>query len=481
MRRALLVALLAGCNVPLESFRHGDAGHDVLPPDLPSDAVLAQRAYVKASNTGAGDGFGGSVALSGDGQTLAIGAPHEAGDGSLESNDADADAGAVYVFRRTGQTWVQEAYLKAAHPDRDDFFGCSVALSGDGSILAVGAYSEDSAAVGVDGDDTNEAAPAAGAAFVFSRTGSQWRQQAYLKASNTGAEDGFGKTVALADDGQTLAVGAYREDSGRPANQTDETSEDSGAIYVFTRSDATWSQQAYVKARSPVALGELGSSLALSGDGQTLVAGAVREGDPPSNDGMVYVFTRGATVWTQQHVLTSALTGPLSGFGTSLALSTDGTTLAIGAPRESGPGGAIYVFAASGASLIPQLHLAAELGAAGQLGGSIALSGDGNTLAAGAALDASSATGVDGDAADTTAAQAGAVFVLARSGTRWTTRHYVKASNTGAGDQFGASVALSRDGATLAVGAIAEDSRATGVDDQGPDTAADSGAAYVFR
>jgi hypothetical protein len=480
MRRALLVVLLAGCNVPLETFRHGDrdAGDDAMLPDHPFDVQLAQRAYVKASNTGAGDGFGGSVALSGDGQTLAIGAPHEAGDGSLESNDDDGDAGAVYVFRRTGQAWAQEAYLKAAHPDRDDFFGCSVALSGDGSILAVGAYSEDGAAVGVDGNDTNEAAPAAGAAFVFHRTGDQWRQQAYVKASNTGAEDGFGKAVALDDDGATLAVGAYREDSGRPANQTDETSEDSGAIYVFTRSDATWSQQAYVKAKSPVALSELGGSLALSGDGQTLVAGAVREGDPPSNDGMVYVFTRGATAWTQQRVLTSALTGPLSGFGTSLALSIDGATLAIGAPHESGPGGAIYVLVGGGATWTPQFHLAGD---AGQLGTSIALSGDGNTLAAGAAFDASGATGVDGNASDTTAAQAGAVFVLARSGTTWTRHHYVKASNTGAGDQFGASVALARDGTTLAVGAIAEDSRATGVDDQAPDTADDSGAAYVFR
>ena len=100
--------------------------------------------------------------------------------------------------------WSQQAYLKASNTEAGDNFGYAVAVDGD--TVVVGAVGESSNATGVNGDQTNNSAPAAGAAYVFTRTGGAWSQQAYLKASNTGANDYFGYAVAV--DGDTVVVGA---------------------------------------------------------------------------------------------------------------------------------------------------------------------------------------------------------------------------------------------------------------------------------
>jgi ABC-type transporter Mla maintaining outer membrane lipid asymmetry permease subunit MlaE len=132
----------------------------------------------------------------------------------VECRDNSAtDSGAVYVFTRTGSTWAQQAYVKASNTGAGDYFGTSVALSTDGSALALGAYLEDSSATGVNGNQADNSASASGAVYVFNHTGSMWAQQAYVKASNTGAGDYFGTSVALSADGSTLAVGAYVEGS----------------------------------------------------------------------------------------------------------------------------------------------------------------------------------------------------------------------------------------------------------------------------
>ena len=160
-----------------------------------------------------------------------------------------------------------------------DIFGASVALSGDGSILAVGAGGEGSAATGINGNQADNSAGYSGAVYVFTRSGTTWSQQAYVKASNTGATDQFGMSVALSSDGSTLAVGAPHEESaatGIGGNQADNSASGSGAVYVFTRSGTTWSQQTYVKAANSGANDGFGQSVALSADG-TLVVGAPGE------------------------------------------------------------------------------------------------------------------------------------------------------------------------------------------------------------
>jgi hypothetical protein len=149
-----------------------------------------------------------------------------------------ADSGAVYVFTRSGTTWVQQAYVKASNTGAIDQFGFSVSLGSDGNTLAVGAVLEDSKGTGVNGlDQDDDTLSGSGAVYVFTRSGTTWSQQAYVKASNTGASDQFGISVSLSSDGNTLAVGADREDSkGTGVNgsdQDDDTLSDSGGVYLY--------------------------------------------------------------------------------------------------------------------------------------------------------------------------------------------------------------------------------------------------------
>jgi hypothetical protein len=253
-----------------------------------------QEAYIKASNTGADDWFGEGVALSGD--TLAVGAPHEDSAarsvGGNQSDNTASASGAVYVFRRSGTEWRQEAYIKASNTGTSDYFGWSVALLSD--TLAVAAWGEDSEAQGAGGNQHNNAAPESGAVYVFRRSGMEWQQEAYIKASNTGAGDSFGESVALS--GDTLAVGADKKDSeAQGVGQAD-----TGAVYMFRRVGTEWHQEAFIKA-SNIGVGDyFGESVALSGD--TLAVGADGEDseaqgvggdqadDSVPGSGAVYVF-----------------------------------------------------------------------------------------------------------------------------------------------------------------------------------------------
>jgi hypothetical protein len=219
-----------------------------------SGTLVDAIGYFKASDTDSEpfvftDAFGASLSLSADGNTLAVGAPGEGSnatgiDGDQTDNSA-GEAGAVYVFTRSGGVWTQQAYVKASNNDGEpfgDFFGGSVSLSADGNTLAVGARGEDSNATGIDGEQTDNSASGAGAVYVFTRSGGVWTQQAYVKASNTDSGDGFGGSVSLSADGNTLAVSATGEDSsatGIDGDQTDNYIEccwfelNSGAVYLY--------------------------------------------------------------------------------------------------------------------------------------------------------------------------------------------------------------------------------------------------------
>jgi hypothetical protein len=414
--------------------------------------VWSQQAYVKASNTDAGDQFGHAVALSGDGNTLAVGAISEAsastGIGGIQNNNSAIIAGAVYVFTRTAAgVWSQQAYVKASNTDAGDRFGRAVALAADGSALVVGAPLEDSAATGIGGNQNDNSAASAGAVYVFTRTAAGvWSQQAYVKASNTGPGNEFGDSVALSADGSTLAVGAIGEPSaatGINGDQNDSSAASAGAAYVFTRADnGAWSQQAYLKASNTNAGDRFGSSVALSGDGNSLAVGGTGEASAATgingnqNDnsaasaGAVYVFTRTAAgVWSQQAYVKASNTDAGDQFGHAVTLSVDGNTLAVGAFGE-----------------------------------------------------ASAATGIGGNENDNSVGGSGAAYVFIRTAVgAWSQQAYVKASNTGTSDLFGVSVALSGDGSTLAVGAFFEDSAATGIGgDQNDNSAGDAGAVYLY-
>jgi hypothetical protein len=464
---------------------------------------VLQQAYIKASNTEANDGFGSSVAISGD--TLVLGAPEEDSsattvNGNQTNNNAE-NSGAVYVFVRDETTWFQQAYLKASNSDAGDRFGTSIAISGD--TVVVGAPVEDSSATGIDGDQTDNSADRAGAAYVFIRNGTTWSQQAYIKASNTDVRDGFGSSVAIS--GDTVAVAAVGEDSsatGIDGDQADNSATIAGAIYVFARSGTTWSQEAYVKASNTEPSDSFGTALALSGE--TLVVAAPEDdssatgvnGDQADNSatgsGAVYVFVRTGESWSQQAYIKASNTGvgDLLGLG---GVAVSGDILAVGTTFEDSSAtgingdqddnsaslaGAVYVFARSGTTWAQEAYLKASNNEAGdQFGAAIALSGE--ILAVGASQEASSSTGVNGNQADNGAEGSGAVYLFLRSDERWTQAAYLKASNGGAGDGL-SEVTVSEN--TLACTAPGESSSATGVDGDQDDNGQDgAGALYVFQ
>jgi hypothetical protein len=527
-----------------------------LSTDVPPMLPLKQVAYIKASNAEAYDHFacggssqghtGNSVALSGDADTMAIGAPFESGGAAgVNGNQSDNSmyaSGAVYVYVRQGGSWAQQAYVKASNPGQNDHFGSSVALSRDGSTMAVAAHWEASAATGINGNQNDNSMPEAGAVYVFTRTGTTWTQQAYIKASNTGKPgqgdvpgdgDQFGFSLALSGDGNTLAVGAISEDSAAQqinGNQNDDSAQSAGAVYVYTRTGSTWAQQAYVKSSNAEAGDALGFSVALSFDGNTLAAAAFDEDgsgrgiNPPHdnrslNSGALYVFTRQSGGWSQQAYIKASRGETSDGFGFATAISEDGNTIAVGAGDEAcltpgidPPGcaddapplrganiwvGAAYVFVRNGTTWTEQSFIKAPNARPyNSFGVRLALSGDGNTLAVSAYLEDNAGRGVRPPMVQqfliqdilnawrehrNEAEESGAVYLFTRSGSKWTAGAYIKGANTDAGDEFGSAVAVSRDGRMMVVGAHNEDSAARGVNgNQADNSAADSGAAYVF-
>jgi hypothetical protein len=393
-----------------------------------------------------------------------------------------------------------QTYLKASNTGPSDHFGWAVALSGD--TLALGAIDEDSSATGVQGSQAGNSAADAGAVYVFHEGTGLWSQQAYVKASNTGAADKFGWAVALS--GDTLVVGAQGEDSaatGVDGNQADNSADGAGAVYVFVRFAGVWTQQAYLKASNAQAGDQFGHSVSISGD--TLVVSASGEdgatsgvgGDQSSNGassaGAAYVFVRSGTGWSQQAYLKASNAQASDVFGESVSISGD--TIVVGAKSEDGgstgvngddtsntkpDSGAAYVFVRSGASWAQQAYLKAGNALIGDaFGTSVSVSGD--TLVVGAPLEDSNAVGVDPGPPLGSAISSGAACVFVRSAGSWSQQAYVKASNTEALDQFGSSVAISGD--RIVVGAPFEASAAAGVNgDQAGNGAVNAGAAYSF-
>ncbi|MDI9320122.1 MAG: T9SS type A sorting domain-containing protein [Phycisphaerales bacterium] len=400
------------------------------------------QAYIKASNTGNGDLFGHSLALSADGNTLAVGAYAEAGNRTginPPSNDSAAGAGAVYTYTRSGSTWSFSAYIKANNTNSGDNFGISVSLSGDGTTLAVGAYNEDGSGKGINPADNNSAS-GAGAVYIYTRSGSTWSFSDYIKASNTESPDNFGNAVSLSSDGTTLAVSAYLESgNGTGINPADNNlAPYSGAVYIYTRSAGTWSFSAYVKASNTSAFDFFGNALSLSGDGTTLAVGSSSEAgsgkgiNPASNDsasgaGAVYIYTRSGSTWSFTDYIKASNTDASDLFGISLSLSNDGTSLAVGANGEAGNGRGIN------------------------------------------------------PADDNLSSGSGAAYVFKRTAGVWAQNAYIKAPINVAGDGFGTSVSLSANGANLVVGAPYDKSSGLGVNPVKNSSGTKYGAVWVYN
>jgi trimeric autotransporter adhesin len=518
--------------------------------------------------------------------------------------------------------------IHASNSEENDQFGWSVTLSGDGNTLAVGAPSEDSNATGANGNQESNTSLNSGAVYVFVKNNGLWEQQAYLKASNTEQpslnsyrflpNDRFGYQVALSDDGNTLAVSAIFEDSpswGVNCNQqnyevtgivnssyssssssfsTDSSISSSintdqiiiaaqsyniGAVYTFKRTDNVWTQEAYLKPNSSLvhlsADLKFGESLALSGDGKTLAVGTTSDllGFIETNNvvhfnnssipeclnysslaaslsssstsstssssssqssssvktwggtqsGAVYTFIHTEEGWKTEAWIKAANSNAGDAFGTNLALSQDGNTLAVGAIGEDSPAtgingngdsngcyyfqdqvitpddacaksptyllnnGAAYVFTRNAGIWGQEAYLKPGSQYPNALFGvAVDLSNDGSTLAVGATGDANNISGAINQTPqynnDAHFANSGAAYIFTRSGTSWSQQAFIKPQVVLPGYQFGNDVKLSGDGNILAVNSLLESSNSVGIDgNPGDVSATGAGAMYIFK
>jgi len=433
------------------------------------DNIWKQTAYIKASNTNQYDAFGQSLALSKDGNFLAIGAPYEDSDtrgiisnGSELNNSRTAYAsGAVYLYENQNGNWKQVAFIKSSNSKWGDEFGHKVALDNDGNTLVVSAVGEDTNAKGIitDGSEVTNTTTKlnSGAIYVFSRENDFWLQTSYIKASNTDRDDLFGFSLGLSDDGDVLVVGSRGEDNAATGVWNDNvtsnsgTALNSGAAYIFSRIDGLWAQAAYIKASNSESGDYFASDIALSGNGKLVAISSTGEDNGASHilsdgselldtglqpdSGAVYLFSEGPNGWQQTHYIKSPNPQASDYFGRSLAMSENGNVLAVGATGED-----------------------------------------------------SDITGIQNSPTDYShgiKSNSGATHIFSLDSGAWIHDSYIKASNTGVGDIFGHSVSLNAGGDMLIVSSPNEDSNVTGIitdssDQSRLDESSNAGAVYLF-
>ena len=489
--------------------------------------------YVKAPQSAEGAQFGSAVALSADGSTLAVGVPADPkvpDSFPVDQAAPGAPFGAVYLFDKNAAGWRLTQTLSASDGLVGDRFGAALALSADGSTLAVGAPMEASAGRGVDADkDFNfDAKPSVGAVYVYTRRSGVFTDEVYLKASGftsaaplaiigTGMQ--FGTALALSAHGDTLAVGAVLEStaSAGPNRSANRSRTLSGAAFVYVRSQGQWSEQSLIKAPNPGDQDQFGAAVALSADGNTLAVGAPNEDgsstvvDGPfdellADSGAVYVYRREAGRWAASSAyLKPSRSHALYRFGSAVALSEDGSNVLVGAPGDGlaslGGGasaggsdagaalagsGAAYVFTLASGTWAQSAYLKAPRPSANaSLGAAVRLADQGRTIVVGAPGESSAVAGDSGSPADTAAPGAGAVLVFRLVDGAWVVGAHLRAGNPSVGAAFGSGLAVRADGNGLAVGAPQESGCARGLvaDLRSPGcstTVPGSGAMYLY-
>ena len=394
----------------------GETGYEL------SESLFCNEEILYASDAQASDEFGWSVSI--DGDYAIVGARYEDTGGS--------QAGAAYIFKKSGTSWSQQQIIHASDAQTNDQFGHSVGISGDYAI--VGAPYEDS------GADNG------GSVYIYKRNTSTgvWGSEQHITASNAGSADYFGISVSIS--GDYAIVGANGENSAR------------GAVYIYTRDLSTglWGSEQIIVASDTQVVDEFGWDVGISGD--YAIVGSRNEDTGGTDAGAAYIYVRSGTTWSEQQKIQSSDIEAGDSFGG--AVSIDGDYITVGANYEDENGtsaGAVYVFKRDGTTWTQQAKLLPSDGTGGDelsYGGSIDISGD--TIVVGARV--ADPGGIS---------NAGAAYVFQRSGTTWTEVKKIVASDAQASDNFGVSVSIS--GSTIITSAPNEDTKAT-----------DAGAAYIY-
>jgi len=378
-----------------------------------------------ASDAADGDGFGGGT-MSGD--TMLIGA-------WADDNSEGADAGSVYVFTRSGDTWIEQQKLNASDAEAGDGFGCFPLVSGDTAFISAC------------WDDPSEFEDA-GSVYVFTRGAEgTWAEKQKLFADDPNDYPAFGSSLAIS--GDTLVVGTCDWASDDP---------DDGSAHVFTRTGDTWSLEQVLIASDGERGDIFGCDVAISGD-MVAVAAVWDDHDGFYYAGSVYIFTRTGGVWTEQQYLTPTDAASNTGFRFPTILND---TMMISSDWDDHSGfvdaGSVYVLTRDeyGTWTVQQKFTASDPGTGDHFGTLIALSEQ-------IAVIASPEDDHSG------MSDAGSVYVFIRSGDTWIEQQKVVSPDAGAGDHFGRIFKGAGD--TLLVGAPGDDH--SGLED--------AGSVYVYR
>lgn len=394
----------------------------------------SEEAILIADDKLANARFGRSVSLSSDGSRLTVGA--YLFQGTL------AGQGKVYVFTRTGSTWAQEAAFVASDPFASANFGQSVSISGDGARIAVGAW-------GFGGTYSSQ-----GKAYVFSRTGTTWTQEAAITPSDAAANSSFGFVVNISLDSTRMIIGA-KDATYTLTNQ--------GKAYIYSRSGATWTQEAIIVAGDPVASSSFGYGVSINSDGTRVAIGAPLFNGNLSAQGKFYIFVRSGTTWTQEAAFIASDPVASSMYGAVLCLNSDATRLVVTAYQFTGTQtnqGKAYVFLRSGTTWVQEAEiLCSDIAVAAFFGGGVSMNGAGSMIAIGA-------SGVKVG----TKTNQGMNYVFTRNGVTWSQQTSYTSSNGAANDGFARNVSIASDGSRIAAGSASA----------APGGTANAGSAYIY-
>ena len=433
----------------------------------PYPIIWRQEQRLEASDKGASDLFGGSVAIDSDGFTALIGAY------GWDTTSTNGE-GAAYVFRRTGSNWSQDERLEASDQQVGDRFGYSVDLSKDGTCAIIGAYLED------------DKGSQAGAAYIFKDDGG-WSQDQKLTASDGLANDNFGYHVSISGDGNFVVIGAYSKDymtylpSGNPKYTT---VSNSGAAYVFKDSGGTWGEIKKIQASDAEVNNNFGGSVSIDDTGSKVLVGAQSEDTGADNNGRAYSFNISTDseqtepypiIWRQEQRLEASDKGASDLFGTSVSISNNGSKALIGAygwdTTSTNGEGAAYVFSRSNTTWTQTQRLeASDQQANDRFGYSVDITQDGNYAIIGAYLE------------DDKGSQAGAAYIFKDSSGTWIEKKKLTASDGLANDNFGHHVSADSNATYFIVGAYSKDymTYLPGSSTK-YNTLSNTGAAYIFK
>jgi hypothetical protein len=328
-----------------------------------SGSTWTFQSKITAPDPGPGDSFGKSVSISSDGSYALVGA--------VRDDDGVSNSGSAYIFSRSGTSWTYQSKIRAPDPVPYGAFGKSVAISSDGSYALMGAVAADGPA--------GTPQPAYGSAYIFSRSGTSWTFQSKIGAPDAEQYDNFGESTSISSDGSYALVGAVAEDDGGtqagaayifsrsgtswtfqskitapdPAASDyfggsvsisgdgsyalvgsefdDDVASASGSAYIFSRSGSTWTFQSKITAPDPAQSDFFGSSVSISGDGSYALVGAYNDDDVATNSGSAYIFSRSGTTWSYQSKITAPDPAQDDLFGWSVALSGDGSYALVAA------------------------------------------------------------------------------------------------------------------------------------------------------